>query len=127
MLQPTSPFRKPKHILEAIGLYKGKVDMVASVKATKANPYFTLFEKNERNHLRPIKQSTFTRRQDCPEVYELNGAVYVINTDSLKTKGMANFDFIIPYEMDRLASTDLDEELDWKWAEFLIQEKLMDL
>lgn len=120
LLQPTSPFRKQSHIIEAIELYKKEADMVVSVKETKANPYFTLFEQNESGLLHRAKESTFTRRQDCPKAYEFNGSVYVINPESLKSKGMLNFDHIIPYNMDKLYSADLDDELDWKWAEYLV-------
>ncbi len=37
-LQPTSPFRTSEHIKEALKLYHESIDMVVSVKETKANP-----------------------------------------------------------------------------------------
>ena len=45
ILQPTSPFRKIKHVKEAMSLYSNSIDMVVSVKETKANPYYLLFEE----------------------------------------------------------------------------------
>ena len=83
LLQPTSPFRKAKHIKEALRLFSKKIDMLVSVKKTHSNPYFTLFEEDSDEYLFKSKKSSFTRRQDCPEVWEYNGAIYVINTSSI--------------------------------------------
>ena len=92
--------------------------MVVSVKRTKGNPYFSLFE--ERNgFLEKSKEGNFERRQDCPEVFEFNGAIYIINVKSLAHKSMAAFDKIIKFEMNEFDSLDIDTELDFKIAEAL--------
>ncbi len=44
LLQTTSPFRTSTHISEALKLYSNNYDMVVSVKKTKSNPYYVLFE-----------------------------------------------------------------------------------
>ena len=91
LLQPTSPFRTYKNIEDSIELYNKSVDMVVSVKQTNSNPYFTLFEENDDGFLEKSKIGSYTRRQDCPLVYELNGALYVINTKSLKKNSIVKF------------------------------------
>lgn len=121
LLQPTSPFRVAKHIDEALKLYTPDIDMVVSVKETKANPYYLLFEENEEGFLKKSKTGNFTRRQDCPKVWEYNGAIYVINISSLKAKPVGEFEKVIKYEMDEIASHDIDTILDWKIAEYLIE------
>ena len=78
LLQPTSPFRKGHHIREALNLYSNSLDMVVSVTKTKANPYFVLFEEDENGYLQKSKKGNFIRRQDAPEVWEYNGAIYII-------------------------------------------------
>ena len=50
LLQPTSPFRTATHIKEAIKLYTPGVQMVVSVKETKSNPYYVLFEEDEKGY-----------------------------------------------------------------------------
>jgi len=117
LLQPTSPFRTSRHITEALELYHQGLDMVVSVKKTKANPYFNLFEEDNSGYLRLSKPGNFRRRQDCPAVYEYNGAVYVINVDSLKKKSATPFSRVVKYEMDEQDSIDLDTEIDWLLAE----------
>lgn len=116
LLQPTSPFRTASDVKKALKLYKPEVDMVVSVKETDANPYYVLFEENEMGLLEKSKKGNFVTRQECPKVWQLNGAVYVINVASLRSKGMANFDKILKSEMTAVASLDLDSELDWKLA-----------
>lgn len=119
LLQPTSPFRLPVHIREAFSCYTPDIDMVVSVKKAEANPYFVLFEEDSRGFLHKSKTGNFVRRQDCPPVWQYNGAVYVINPESLKRSGLQDFTKIIKYPMDDLHSVDLDTELDWQYAEFL--------
>jgi len=124
LLQPTSPFRTSKHIEEALKLYNPGVDMIVSVKETSANPYYVLFEENPEGFLEKSKQADFTRRQDCPTVWEINGAIYVINISSLKTKKISAFTKIVKTVMDAEHSLDIDTLLDWEFAEFLVNRKV---
>ena len=120
LLQPTSPFRKTKHINGAIKKISKKIDMVVSVKESKSNPYFTLYEENEHGFLHKSKKSRYNRYQDCPKVWEINGSIYVINTLSLKKKGFNNFNKIIKYKIDNpIYSIDIDTAYDWKIANLL--------
>jgi len=123
LLQPTSPFRKINQIQEAINLWEDGLEMVVSVKITDANPYYVLFEENEFGFLEKSKKGFFSRRQDCPLVYQYNGAIYVIDVKSLKSRHIFNFERIKKYVMDAESSIDIDSSLDWKFAEFLLSQK----
>lgn len=120
LLQVTSPFRTGKHIKEALELYKDDLDMVVSVKETQSNPYYVLFEETKEGWLKKSKSSTFTRRQDCPKVWEYNGAIYIINAKTLIEKPLHLFEKIKKYEMDEESSLDIDTPLDWKIAKTII-------
>ena len=123
MLQPTSPFRTGEHIQEALKLYTHDLDMVVSVKETNSNPYFLLFEENEDGFLHKSKESDFVTRQECPKVWEYNGAIYIINAESLKKSPINKFAKVIKYVMDEISSHDIDSMLDWRVAEiYKIQE-----
>ncbi|MGG5905229.1 cytidylyltransferase domain-containing protein, partial [Sphingobacterium daejeonense] len=76
LLQPTTPIRNSDLISTSMNILKESngVDMVVSVKESKANPYFNLYEEDNNGWLRKSIKSGFTRRQDCPEVYELTGS-----------------------------------------------------
>ncbi len=123
LLQATSPFRTSKHIETALELYKSNIDMLVSVKETKSNPYYVLFEEDKNGWLTKSKPSNFTRRQDCPKVWEYNGAIYIINKDSLKKKSLLEFRRVKKYEMDEKSSLDLDTPIDWLLAESLMKMK----
>lgn len=121
LLQPTSPFRTSQHIQDAMNLYNDSLDMVVSVKVSDANPYYSLFEEDESGYLNKSKSGDFMRRQDCPEVYEYNGAVYVINLKSVLKGSLSEFSRINKYVMSDKDSMDIDTELDWALVELLKQ------
>lgn len=127
LLQPTSPLRNYKHITEAVNQYLeakiNSIDMIVSVKISKANPYFNLFEENVNGMLTRLISSKYTRRQDCPITYEYNGAIYVININSLKEKGIMQFNLIKKYIMDEISSIDIDEPDDLKICEYFLNKK----
>ncbi len=124
LLQPTSPFRDSKMIDEMIDeMIEKDVDMVVSVKETSANPYYVLFEENNKGFLTKSKNANFTRRQDCPTVYEYNGSVYVIKIESLLKYNSLSFPKTIKYVMDNYHSVDIDNQFDFDFAEFLLNRR----
>lgn len=123
LLQPTSPLRKGHHIEEALKLFSDELDMVVSVKETDANPYFVLFEENDVGYLEKSKEGNYSRSQDCPKVYELNGAIYIINLKSLLQYQPTDFKRIVKYIMDNNISIDIDTEVDFKLAELLFEKQ----
>ena len=112
LLQATSPLRTSQHIAEAYQLWNDDLDMVVSVKESKANPYFNLFEEQENGFLKKSKEGNFTRRQDAPKVWEYNGAIYFINIRSLQAKPIADFVKVKKYLMDEKSSIDVDTFFD---------------
>lgn len=125
LLQPTSPFRTEKQVSEALDLYNNEMDMVVSVTQSKLNPYYNLFEEDANGFLKISKPTSIDRRQDCPDVYAYNGAIYVINVKSVLKNPLYKFEKIKKYIMDDISSIDLDTPLDWEWTEFLINKKIV--
>ena len=121
LLQPTSPFRTAQHIEGALLHYNPELDMVVSVSESKSNPYYTLFEENDLGFLEKSKPSKFLRRQDCPKIWEYNGAIYIINPGTLVEYNLHDFKRIVKYPMDELSSHDIDTQLDWMIAEQIIK------
>ena len=123
LLQPTSPFRQSEHFITANELYNETLDMVVTVSESKANPYFNLFEENKEGLLEKSKPGNYTRRQDCPVVYAYNGSIYIINVKSLLMDKLNTFKKVKKSVMQAEYSLDLDTELDWLMAEFLLKNK----
>ena len=116
LLQPTSPFRSSTHIKEAIELYDDKCQMVVSVKKTNSNPYYVLMEEDIDGWLVHSKKGDFTRRQDCPDVYEINGAIYVLSINDLRKHGLGKLHKVRKYIMNEYCSHDIDTAFDWEIA-----------
>jgi len=119
LLQPTSPLRNSQHVIETLALFSENIDLVVSVKITSANPYYILFEENQYGFLELSKNGNFTRRQDCPVVYERNGAIYIYNLNGCYKAPKRQ----IKYLMDENASVDIDNEFDWMLAEYLLSKQ----
>lgn len=121
LLQPTSPLRTPQDILNAMALWTPEIDMAVSVIPAKTNPYYGAFEPDSDGFLRISKgDGKYTRRQDAPDVWEYNGAVYVITADSLRRGPMSGFRKVVGSPMPAERSVDLDTPFDWAVAEMLM-------
>lgn len=121
LLQPTSPFRTVDDVKACLELYSDDIDMVVSVKQAATNPYYNAFEIDDNGFLHISKgEGNYTRRQDAPKVWEYNGAVYVINVESLRKMPLGKFTRRRMYEMSAERSIDLDTPTDWLIAETII-------
>lgn len=121
MLQPTTPIRKDSDLKEIINLYNSQYDAVISVVKSKSNPYFTLYEQKKNGYLKKSKKGNYYRRQDCPNVYEFNGSVFMFNINSLKKSYVSGFRKIKKFEMELDYSIDIDDWVDWEVADLLIK------
>ncbi len=126
LLQPTSPFRKSEHLKEAWELYQNTdCEMVTSVYLSPFNPYYNIFLESNQGYIQRSIPSTFTRRQDCPPAYILNGSIYFFKVESIMKYDMSEFNKICKYQMDETYSIDIDTEWDWAMAEKHVQSGLM--
>ena len=123
LLQPTSPFRTQKDFAEIMENIENKIDMIVSVKISKENPYFSLYELNNSGFLVKSKNSDYQRRQDCPVVYALNGSMYLMNVSALKLKPINKFDKIKKIIMPDERSIDIDTLDDWILAEYYLNKQ----
>ncbi len=124
LLQPTSPLRTTADIAGAISLYHKDIDMVVSVREASTNPYYNAFETDSEGFLHISKgEGLYTRRQDAPKVWEYNGAIYVINTESLRKMPMGRFPRRVMFAMSAESSVDLDTPLDWLTAESILKKR----
>lgn len=122
LLQPTSPLRTADDISRSLELFTDGVDMVASVKEAASNPYYNCYETDSDGFMTISKgDGLLTRRQDAPPAYEFNGAVYVINPDSIRRMPMGRFPRRIPYLMPDERSVDIDKPIDLVIASALLQ------
>lgn len=126
LLQPTSPLRSADDVAGCLTLYESThPDMAVSVKEASANPYYNCFETNPATGMLEISKGDgrLSRRQDAPQAWEFNGAVYVINPRSIRRMPLGAFPRRIPYQMPVERSVDLDTPFDWIVAETMIKQQ----
>jgi CMP-N,N'-diacetyllegionaminic acid synthase len=118
LLQPTSPLRTLENLKEALLLYNDTIDMVVSVRQSHSAAVIC---KEEDGYLVSALNERNFRRQDINNYFEYNGAIYIINAQRLKEKGLNQFTKILKYEMSDEKSIDIDSMFDWKIAEMVIE------
>ncbi len=87
LLQPTSPFRDPMLIENALQIYKERAaDSLVSVRKVPShfNPHW-LFESDEQHMLQVATGDSeiISRRQDLPDAYYRDGQLYITAADVL--------------------------------------------
>ncbi|GAA0437018.1 MAG: cytidylyltransferase domain-containing protein [Bacillota bacterium] len=109
VLQPTQPLRKHWHIDEAIeSVINNNHESLVSVTKVKEHPIL-MRTINKNNKLENIINKTSTlRRQDFPEVYKVNGAIYINNTATLHSNTSLN-DNKYSYIMEEKFDLDIDD------------------
>ena len=123
LLQPTSPLRNEKHIDEAIELLEEKqADAIVSVCEMDHSPLWSNTLPKDGNMKNFLRDEVLNKRsQDLEKYYRVNGAVYICKTDKLlENKSFFLKDNIFAYIMDRKSSIDIDEEIDFLFAERVI-------
>ena len=122
LLQPTSPLRGTQEIDEAITLLlNSKAKALISVYTPEHTPY-KAFKLSDRGYLEGLvdNKTPFMRRQNLPQTFMPNGAIYLIETAQfLKTGSLFCEDGTIAYEMSREKSIDIDTMEDVKMVEKL--------
>lgn len=126
LLQPTSPIRRQLDLKKLINEFDLNIDMVVSVEISKENPYFTLYEENTEGYLFKSKAGLFTRRQDCPEIYALNGSFFLLNVLSLKKQNLIQFNKIKKIIIPKKYSSDIDSQEDWDYLEYRLKTMRID-
>lgn len=121
LLQPTSPLRGKEDVSGAIAAYSESCDMVVGV--FKSHAAVVMCTEDQSGYVAPYFNEQWGRRQDIPEFFEINGAIYVINVKALRRKGLAGFDRRVKYVMPQERSIDIDNLADFEYAEYLMKRR----
>ncbi|MBU1026505.1 MAG: acylneuraminate cytidylyltransferase family protein, partial [Candidatus Margulisbacteria bacterium] len=124
MLQPTTPLRRVKDIDGAIKLLLDTMaDSVISVSPVMQHPYY-MYYLNGKNKVKPLPEANKAigkRRQDFPEVYIRNGAVYAAKKEFLEKTRCIYDENSVAYVMPAERGINIDEEMDWELAEHFLR------
>lgn len=127
-LQPTSPLRTAKHIQEAYGILKQQnSNYVVSVCECEHSPQWSgTIDADMR--LDNFIKDKFKRacRQQIEKYYRLNGAIYFGNIEQFKVDKNFLGNNSLAYIMSMEESVDIDNELDFKLAEIIMKDRVID-
>ncbi len=121
LLQPTSPLRTVEDVEGAMNLYRDDIDMVVSV--TKSHAPAVLCHDDENGFVQLVYNKKAVGRQQLADMYEYNGAVYVMNVSSLIEKGMSGFTKRVKYVMSKEHSVDIDDIYDFYQVESILKNR----
>ena len=124
-LPVTAPLRTAVDVSKAIQLFcTTDSDLVVAVSEAQRNPHFNMLIRDQDLYVLGNSSVNVSRRQDAPDYYDLSTVVYVASTKFVlganrildgKTRAI-----VIPKER----ALDIDEEIDFEIAEFLLEKRL---
>ena len=118
VLQPTQPLRRSFHIDESIEeIINNEKNCIVSVSEVNEHPILMRTINNGiLENLLSMKSTV--RRQDFPEYYKINGAIYINKIDSNFNSNLSLNDNNIPYVMDSIYDLDIDEPIDIEFFKY---------
>lgn len=132
LLQPTSPLRRSEDLSQALSMLgvEPRAAGVVAVSVPEFNPRYVCVEEQNGYAILAFPQGkTYTRRQDAPPIYKINGLLYLWRRDYLMQATEENL-FRGPHRMliiPRERAVDIDDIHDFKFAELLIREGTVNL
>lgn len=122
-LDPTSPLRSDIDVAGAIELFErsGAQSVVTGALARKS-PYFNQMEYDQGGFIRLVKPlvNPPVRRQDGPQVYDMNAAVYVWRRDRYMVDPRVFYEDSQLFVMPEERSWDIDNLIDFELVELMM-------
>lgn len=130
VLEPTSPFIYARHLHEAVVrlLTNREAENIVAVRQVRPStlfvqpmtPYLDLLAEN-------IRRSAVTRRQDEQIEVTPCGGFYIAKWESFRKHRTFYTDRTLPFLVPDECALEIDEPVDWDWAEFMINQKRVDM
>ena len=112
LLQPTSPLRTAARVDEAVRLLRRRdADTVVAVSAPEVHPWRCVRFAKGRMRFAVPRPSRRLNRQDYPEVYAINGALYLTRA-GLVRRGKLYGPKVEPLVMSSAEAVDIDDAAD---------------
>ena len=117
LLQPTSPYRSRKMILEGIQQFNQQRRSVVAVSEVKAGPARCFFIREH-----GLKMCVPPSNSTQEAAHAVNGALYLISPDELrKTRSFLSVTSVPLIVNSQRESLDIDDDFDWWLAEQILE------
>lgn len=130
LLEPTSPFVYFEDLKKAINILKNNHEAggIVACKETRPN---TFFIQDDAEYLEilslRLENQTNLGRQEFGKQITPSGGFYISRCLDFKLKKSFYTPTTLAYILPDECTLEIDEPIDWDWAEFLVQKKLVDL
>ena len=127
LLEPTNPFITSKDLSSAINILMNdkKSNSIVATVESRPNTFFIQKKDKYLNDLyEKFSNTDKLTRQNFSKQITPAGGFYISDWDQfIKTKTFYNYN-TISYELDHIKGLEIDNIIDWNFAEFIIQNKL---
>ncbi len=126
-LDATAPLRRVDDIINSFEQFKkNNNDNLITAMPSRRSPYFNLIEQDKvgKVYLSKKLDSAVVRRQDAPKSYDMNASIYIWKRDAILNESSIFLEKTGLYIMPEERSIDIDSELDFKFVEFVMKQKL---
>jgi len=125
-LDATSPLRSLDDISGVVNLLEsGLYDSVFTATASRRSPFFNQVWMDPLGRWGPVLRghTSYSRRQDTPQTFDMNASIYGWKRDALLEKQAVFFDNTAMFLMPEERSWDIDSEFDLKIVKFLMESR----
>jgi len=125
-LDATAPLRDIDDIINSFKQFlDDDNDNLITAMPSRRSPYFNLIEQDKDGKIFVSKQldTTILRRQDSPKTYDMNASIYIWRRDTILNESSVFLQKTGLYIMPEERSIDIDSELDFKFVEFIMEQK----
>ncbi|MCP2005432.1 UNVERIFIED_ORG: CMP-N-acetylneuraminic acid synthetase [Buttiauxella agrestis ATCC 33320] len=124
ILQPTSPLRTAQHIIDAFSL-KNEKAASAIVSVCKLEHSIEICNLLPSDHSMKgfIPPENYKRSQEHKTYYRINGGIYIIDRHLICDFNNLYTEKSFAYIMDAKDSVDIDEQIDFDFADYLLRIK----
>lgn len=118
-LDITSPLRRVCDIENLIDTHvKTEADLTTSGTPARRNPYFNQLKRTDKGY-KKVCESTYTARQQAPDIYDMNASLYAYTSEHLRSGRLVLDGYVEMIEMYDTGILDLDHESDLELMEVI--------
>ncbi len=122
ILQPTSPLRDAADIKGALEKFEANGERsLVTISKVEDHPILVRTLKDDTHMEKLLSVSSTVRRQDMPDYYRVNGAIYINKIAELNDSTSFN-DNEVPYIIENSHAVDIDEPKDLEVAAYYVRE-----
>lgn len=130
LLEPTSPFVKYSQLSEAVNRLFAEKEACSIVSVRESRPS-TYYVQQEDKYLstiaKNIQSGGILRRQDLKREITPSGGFYISKWDAFKQDKSFYTDRTLSFLLPDINGLEIDEPLDWSWAEFLLERGMINI